>query len=442
MLAVQKPVTLFSSPQGHFPRPSHSRLPSAPVVIRSTQTPGLLSLSKPAQQHQSRPQSQSGARAARSPKGKQQRPPQPAPAQAQSVEEGKKAKASKPRTAGSDDDSSKPAVASPEKSPRGRRSAKAASKDKPEQSPSTSRTHARRQSHQPSPPPARIPTESETSRASVNPFRAQSSERESASNLFDPFVANSTSDNESSEVAPAASAKDGAKPLSFRAPPQLASRPTGKLAHRRQTGQIHGSPTPTQAMPVRSHGSRGGATLSRSTPNPAPVTPPRRAARRAMVELPLAQWDEFPICDDMTVSSPTTPVRESASGSKHLGATWQQTLFDDAPRTAPLTSTFDYPFAQPAFTTPSPAARRRHHQRVPSEGVFGMSTDEDSSSESADELKNVLSKLTLSGQRSVTDLRRTPSPSTMDGMPAGFYAGSVFQNSPSPEELPVPAFRV
>lgn len=145
----------------------------------------------------------------------------------------------------------------------------------------------------------------------------------------------------------------------------------------------------------------------------------------------------------MTASSPTTPVRESASySSKRLGATWQQTLFDDAPRTAPLSSTFDYSFAQPAFATPSPATRRRHHQRVPSEGVFAMSTDEDSSSESSDELKNVLSKLALGGEHAMVDARRTPSPSVMDGMPAGFYAGSVFQNSPSPEELPVPAFFV
>lgn len=274
----------------------------------------------------------------------------------------------------------------------------------------------------------------------MNPFRAQSFERQSASNLFDPFVLNSTSDNESPEPAPAVTSKESAKPLSFRAPPQLVSRPNGKLAHRRQSGQSHGSPTPSQAVPVaRTHGSRNTVNLSKSTPNPTLVTPPRRAARRAATELPLAQWDEFPICDDMTVSSPTTPVHESASyPSKRLGANWQQTLFDDAPRTAPLSSTYEYPFAQLAFVTPSPAARRRHHQRVPSEGVFAMSTDEDSS-ESSDELKNVLSKLSLSGTV-MADARRTPSPSMIDGMPAGFYAGSVFQNSPSPEELPVPAF--
>ncbi|EKM57636.1 uncharacterized protein PHACADRAFT_251371 [Phanerochaete carnosa HHB-10118-sp] len=441
MLAIQKPVALFSSPQAHLPRSTHSRHPSAPVVIRPTQTPGLLSLSKPAQQHLPRPQqSQPHVRASRtSTRGKQQRSPQPVPAQAQSAEDGKKAKASKPSSANPPNDSSKPNVPSLEKSTRGRRSAKVVPKEKADQrSPSASRAHARRQSHQPSPPPAKTPSESDPSRPSVNPLRAQSFERQSASNLFDPFVVNSTSDNESPE--PAVS-KDSAKPISFRPPPQLASRPNGKLAHRRQSGQVHDFPMSSQAIPVaRTHGSRNSANLSRSTPNPTPVTPPRRAARRAAMELPLAQWGEFPICDDMTVSSPTTPVRESAScPSKRLGATWQQTLIDDAPRTAPLSSTYEYPFAQPAFVTPSPAARRRHHQRVPSDGVFAMSTDDDSS-ESSDELKNVLSRLALGGAAMV-DARRTPSPSMMDGMPAGFYAGSVFQNSPSPEELPVPAFR-
>lgn len=129
MLAVQKPVALFSSPQAHLHRPSHSRHPSAPVVIRPTQTPGLLSLSKPAQPQQRQQQPQQHARAPRSsPKGKQQRSPQPAPAQAQAVEDGKKAKASRARAVSPSDKSSKPANApSAEKSPRGRQSAKSSS---------------------------------------------------------------------------------------------------------------------------------------------------------------------------------------------------------------------------------------------------------------------------------------------------------------------------
>jgi hypothetical protein len=302
--------------------------------------------------------------------------------------------------------------------------------------------YARRTSHQLSPsPPTRIPQQTESmSRPSVNPLRAQSFQsRDENSNLFDPFVVSSHSDNESPDTTPPAVPKDGANPLSFRAPPELAPRPTGKLAHRRQSSQVHGSPTPTAALAVpRSRDSRQSPSLSKLTPTTGPVTPQRKGVARPAPQLHLAELDDFPICDDLaTVSSPTTPMRESTSyPSKRVGATWQQTLIDDAPKSAPLSATFGYPFAPAAaFATPSPANRRRRHHRVPSEGVFAMSTDEDSSSESSDELKNVLSKLALSSQQ------RTPSPSLMDGMPAGFYAGSVFQNSPSPDELPVPAFR-
>ncbi|PSR99317.1 hypothetical protein PHLCEN_2v4176 [Hermanssonia centrifuga] len=306
---------------------------------------------------------------------------------------------------------------------------------------SSSRAQARRLPHQPSPPPpTRIPQQT---RSPVNPFRAQSfNHRESDSNLFDPFVVNSGSDNESSESTPS---KSGDKPLTFRAPPQLASRPTGKLARRRQSGQAIGSPTPSKAVPVpRVKGTRPIANLARSEPNHNRTTPQRPVARRVSTELPIADWDEFPVCDENVFSPPSTPVRGSTSvPPKHLAVTWQQTLLDDAPRTAPLSSTFTFPFAPGTLcATPSPAHRRRHHHRVPSEGVFAMSTDEESSSDSSDELKKAMSNLTLFNTRAHMGARRTPSPPVEDGMPAGFYAGSVFQNSPSPDDLPVPAFRV
>jgi hypothetical protein len=49
--------------------------------------------------------------------------------------------------------------------------------------------------------------------------------------------------------------------------------------------------------------------------------------------------DEFPVCDDLTdaedddVFAPSTPVR-----SKGASITWQQPIYDDGPRTAPLTN--------------------------------------------------------------------------------------------------------
>ncbi len=87
MIAVQKPpsMSMFSSPVF---RPIHARHPSAPVVVRPSQTPGVLNI-KPAQQLGPRPQpTQPHPRAPRvSPKGKpQQRSPQLSHAQAAPVE--------------------------------------------------------------------------------------------------------------------------------------------------------------------------------------------------------------------------------------------------------------------------------------------------------------------------------------------------------------------
>lgn len=304
---------------------------------------------------------------------------------------------------------------------------------------SNQRTHARRLPHQPS--PTRIPQQNESSiRPPVNPFRAQSFvHREQDSNLFDPFVVNSTSDNESAEPALKQLNLDGSNVLTFRPPPQLSSRPSGKLARRRQSGQVEVN-TPSKTVPAGRKGHRNPMTsVSQSGASLTFVTPKRPAARHSAVDLPVADWDEFPICDDTTVvSSPTTPIRESASvPPKRSGITWQQSLIDDAPRTAPLSSTFNYFPTSVTNPTPSPAQRRRH-RRVPSEGVFAMSMDEDSA-ESSDELKDALKRLSH-GQNIGRAARRTPPPAT-ESAPASFYAGSAWQNSPSPDELPVPAFR-
>ena len=70
-----------------------------------------------------------------------------------------------------------------------------------------------------------------------------------------------------------------------------------------------------------------------------------------------------------------------------------------------------------------------------------MSTDEESSTDSSDELKKAMYAMPPFNKRALMDGRRTPSPPAHES-PAGFYAGSIFQNSPSPDDLPVPAFRV
>ncbi len=305
--------------------------------------------------------------------------------------------------------------------------------------PSFARPHARRP-HQPSPSPTRIPQQVD-SHSPINPFRAQSFEhRGTGKNLFDPFLVNSSSDNESDTNS--SPAKSGDKQSTFRAPPALTS-PSGKLARRRR-GTPNNAQTPSKAVPVpRPKGNLiAHSQMAHSEPSLSAMVTPKRPIGRPQATH-VAEWEQFPVCDETVLSPPSTPVRASASVSRRTGSTWQQqAMLDEAPRTAPLSSTFTFPFA-PAVpcATPSPAHRRRHH-RVPSEGVFAMSTDEESSTDSSDELKKAMNAIPLFGHRAHMGARRTPSPPVHDGSPAGFYAGSVFQNSPSPDDLPVPAFRV
>ena len=267
------------------------------------------------------------------------------------------------------------------------------------------------------------------------------------------------------DVGVAQDRKADGKPT--RSPPKLASQPTGKLARRRQAiTQLNDSPTPKGA----SRRKNGRPTVEEST---APLQPAfalrsRPVPRRASTDLTSAPWDSFPVCDDSSecaddsdITPPTTPIRDVASvPPKAQKGTWQQESFtvDDAPRTAPLSSTFGFPFAgHSPCSTPTPAQRRRNHRRVPSEGVFAMSTDEESPSSSVADLFESMqlkrrSPVNIPRQRCYT-VPASVSPASFGASPAdhltsssappaaaGYFAGSVFQNSPSPDDLPAPSF--
>lgn len=144
----------------------------------------------------------------------------------------------------------------------------------------------------------------------------------------------------------------------------------------------------------------------------------------------------FPICDDMTDidgdrSRPSTPARKPA--------TWQQqSLVDDGPRTAPLSNaihSFPFNFDTPS---PSPVPARQRHARGPSDSVFNMSFDEDCSSDASEELKALFAGMMPNKRRmnksSREDIART------DAEKEAYFASSQFQNSPSPDDLPAPAF--
>ena len=198
---------------------------------------------------------------------------------------------------------------------------------------------------QPSPP---ITTT--TTQVSVHPQAPSQAEVPviSTANLFDPF----------SSVSPPPS-------------PTLA-RPSGRLARRRQQPQSQQqqhqaaseSPSPAPAHSKARAINTAAAKpfsyptlLSRSDPLPSHM-------RRAFV---------FPVCDDLTSerslppSPPSTPTRSSHSHGH------------GAPRTAPLSARppFGFPFVKGDVSSPPRTTVRRHHRRVPSEGVFAMSTVSD-----------------------------------------------------------------
>lgn len=278
---------------------------------------------------------------------------------------------------------------------------------------SSSQAQARRNNiRQPSPP---ILSQVEGTASSLT----QSRNNNPASNSFDPFVISSDSDSDNRSRTNMSST---AKNSSSTPPPQ-----GGKAAARRRRPQIT-TPTPaTRTVPVpRSNVPSNRPSISRSAPSQSPA--PLRAARRASAICAA----DFPVCDDTTdvdddtSSSPSTPTREKS-------ATWQQLVSEQGPRTAPLKATAGFPFAGNSnYNTPSPT---RRHYRTPSEGVFNMSFDEDMTSTS-----DTFEEQKLFGLMPRKHGSLGPSVTRAGKDKAGFFASSVFQNSPSPDELPPPPF--
>lgn len=306
---------------------------------------------------------------------------------------------------------------------------------------SSSCVPARRQSHQPSPPPStRIPSQAE-----VSSKRSPKSSRQivTAPDLTDPFVDNTPAVRDS---APAEPAKAGSKGPAFRSPPPLA-QPSGKLARRRQlNSRVSTTPTHPKTVPHRKE--RVAALVGTVNDNTLSSLKTRHVS--------VADWDSFPICDDSADHAddsddtpPTTPLRETASvPPKRAARAWHAADgFDVAPHTAPLSSTHGFPFVPPnPSSTPTPAQRRRNHRRAPSEGVFHMSMDEDSSSSSTSDLFSFTGMPAPGSRRMLAAEFMQARAHPVDGghassaPQAGYFAGSIFQSSPSPEELPPPSF--
>ncbi|KAF9269624.1 hypothetical protein L218DRAFT_993650 [Marasmius fiardii PR-910] len=409
MMLVQKPTAFPTS----SPLSIHRRHPSAPVpvMVQSTRTPGLLTLSKPPQQlhqHQQRPR--------QSPKSKHSNSKSSLRPQQQ-----ENAVALKPSPEIAD---KKHSTASPAEkaSTRGRQPAK--SKEKPAaRSGSHSAVRGRRNNaRQPSP---QLPL-ALTSQAEANPSPYKST----SANIFDPFMDDSS----------AAYAK------SARPAPTLVARPSGKLAKRRQPNHFASSnpapmpvSSPAKAVPMPRRNNSSSSMLSRSAPVP------NHLRYRSMVKASSEPPDVFPICDDVSEAGdfadsdsfstpPHTPTRNRSSAFVYG--------FNDGPRTAPITaSTKSFPFNSGGSPTPAPAKKGRRHARVPSEGVFAMSSDEEASTGGVGyaELKSM--NALLPRRRPTVSLTESEQErAAAAAAAAAYFASSNFQNSPNPEELPPPSF--
>ena len=242
-------------------------------------------------------------------------------------------------------------------------------------------------------------------------------------NSFDPFLVSSESDSDNSPPTPTK-----ANPP-VRPGPKLASHPTGKLARRRQNVRdTPSSPTPAKALAVP----RPPGQLP--TWDSHPMNLSRSVPSLSTIKSVEVARDEFPVCDDLTdaedddVFAPSTPVRSKGPS----------VVYDDGPRTAPLTNPRSgFLFDSKPTPTHTPE-RKREHTRFPSEGVFNLSMDEDSSFFSP---TNASGEPNAKADFPSPRRRITSAASTPLGLKRDFWASSKFQNSPSPDVLPIPAFK-
>ncbi|KAJ7461796.1 hypothetical protein B0H11DRAFT_2056074 [Mycena galericulata] len=182
--------------------------------------------------------------------------------------------------------------------------------------------------------------------------------------------------------------------------------------------------------------------LSRSDPVLSHM--PRRKPQRAST----LDSDAFPICDDMTEagSRPSSPESHSHSPPAtptrtrpdlHLDephTPTRRTRIPEGPRTAPLSSASAAPasfFPFPITSTPNSSPKRRpataaRRAKHLSEGI-NLFPPEDP------EMHAFIAS--LSKRRSRSSDRADDS-----ALPDGYFASSMFQNSPNPEELPPPLF--
>jgi hypothetical protein len=213
------------------------------------------------------------------------------------------------------------------------------------------------------------------------------------------------------------------------------------------------SPSPPSRKSAK-HKQRTPSSLVHSEAIPVPVVPRRQSPKMSRSDHihPTSTFQHFPICDNLhdqaDLSAPPPTCRD----------------LDNNLQTAPISSR--KPGALPVNMSlpPSPSTlpNRKKHRRTQSEGVFHTSSDEDLSSgpngTSLNPNVQALFGLVNTHKPSSKMLPSTPirpippfkkgstspsygslqSKSEASEKAADYFANSMFQNSPSPEELPDP----
>ncbi|KAJ7204751.1 hypothetical protein GGX14DRAFT_646109 [Mycena pura] len=248
-----------------------------------------------------------------------------------------------------------------------------------------------------------------------------------------------------------------------RGPPEVRGRPQGKrqLHHPQQRSSSHAapsrrrqpSPDPFKAAPApapppskrrqmpipvpsRQAPANDHPLLSRSDPVLSHM--PRRKPQRANT---LDPYGQFPICDDMTDagSRPSTPTPRSRPELRlsEPRTPTRRSRLPEPPLTAPISgaTSASFPFPSTSTSTPSSSPQRRpavaaaRRAKHLSEGVMlpiSFFPADDSP---------LLARRSRSSDRDDAHAPVDPS-----ALPDGYFASSMFQNSPSPDELPPPLF--
>lgn len=213
---------------------------------------------------------------------------------------------------------------------------------------------------------------------------------------------------------------------------------TPSPSSRKQFQQSQAKAIPVPTSPIQR------PTLARSDPSPIHANRQQRHQQRRSLHvskraLPI---HDFPICDDMSeiaddADEPSTPIARRL----YVG-----TLSPLAPVPTALSS------PSPPKMENGDRSRNRKHRRTPSEGaVFHMSSDEEvSSGPDGAALKgnfnpNVNASVGFSNSpagktKDVANARANVGSVNVStsAEKAAFFASSLFQNSPSPDELPDP----